>query len=591
MLTRRTLDVQPADGMSDLDPEAIQRVREEAWPTVQDADELHDALLLLGFVTESEITAWREYLAPLIADGRVGRVCVADRGVWFAAERAGLVQALFPDAAMEPAPRAVPGQAGRGHEREKALLELVRARLEGVGPVTAADIAGPLGVREGDVSVALLALERKGTAFRGKFAGRSETEFCDRRLLARIQRYTLDKLRQQIEPVSSADFMRFLFVWQHAHPDHRLEGPLGLVAVLEQLQGFHLPAVAWEGDVLRSRLNRYDPAWLDQLCLSGELAWGRLLPPSNPEGRTSGFIRSVPVTLMFREKLPAFRLAGNGDDGPRLSAAAKQVLEHLTHRGASFLQDLARHTGRLPSQVEKALGELVAQGLVTGDGFDALRSLLKPSADRPPRSNGRSNGAYARAFQPNRAAPGRWSLFQQDVDEVGGSEQNDVASRDESVEMAARQLLARYGVVFHRLLLREEGLPPYRELLKVFRRLEARGEVRGGRFVAGFSGEQYALPEAVQQVRGARRAPLDGVHIVLSAADPLNLAGITSPAQRVPAIASNRVIYCDGVPVAARIGKEVLSLLPSEPVPSAEARDALASSTRKGRPEAAPMPA
>ena len=591
VLTRRTLDVQPADGMSDLDPEAIQRVREEAWPTVQDADELHDALLLLGFVTEAEMSLWEDYLTPLIADGRVGRVNPASQPIWFAAERASLISSVFPGAPMEPMPRAVPGQAGRPHEPEEALLELVRARLEGVGPVTAADIAGPLGVREGDVSVALLALERNGTAFRGKFAGRSETEFCDRRLLARIQRYTLDRLRQQIEPVSSADFMRFLFVWQHAHPDHRLEGPLGLVAVLEQLQGFHLPAVAWEGDVLRSRLNRYDPAWLDQLCLSGELAWGRLLPPSNPEGRTSGFIRSVPVTLMFREKLPAFRLAANGDDGPRLSAAAKQVLEHLTQRGASFLQDLARPTGRLPSQVEKALGELVAQGLVTGDGFDALRSLLKPSADRPPRSNGRSNGAYARVFQPNRAAPGRWSLFQQDVDEVGNSEQNDVASRDESVEMAARQLLARYGVVFHRLLLREEGLPPYRELLKVFRRLEARGEVRGGRFVAGFSGEQYALPEAVQQVRGARRAPLDGVHIVLSAADPLNLAGITSPAQRVPAIASNRVIYCDGVPVAARIGKEVLSLLPSEPVPSAAAREALASSTRKGRPEAAPLPA
>ncbi len=584
VLTRRSLDVRPTDGMNDLDPDAIRRVREEAWPAVQDTDELHDALLLLGYVTELEMTPWQDHLSSLIPAGRVGRIVRAGQPIWFAAERAPLIRALFPDVPMEPMPRTVPGQERRVHEPEEALLELVRARLESLGPVTATDIAGPLGVPDGDVSVALLALERRGAAFRGKFVGRSETEFCDRRLLGRIQRYTLDRLRQQIEPVASADFMRFLFVWQHAHPDHRLEGPLGLVAVLEQLQGFHLPAAAWEGEVLRSRVSRYDPAWLDQLCLSGELVWGRLLPPSNPEGRSSGLIRSVPVTLMFREKLERFASASHGNassnGGPRLSAAAKQVLEHLTRRGASFLQDLARHTGRLPSQVEKALGELVAQGLVTGDGFGALRSLLRPSSVPSSRTNPRGGTAYARTFQTNQAAPGRWSLFQPDCD--GMPEDNETGNRDDAVEGVARQLLARYGVVFHRLLTREEGLPPYRELLRVFRRLEARGEVRGGRFVAGFSGEQYALPEAVQQVRAARRSSPDGLHIVISGADPLNLVGITGPAQRVPAIANNRVVYCDGVPVAARIGKEALSLLPSEPSPSVEALEALAASTRRG---------
>ena len=285
---------------------------------------------------------------------------------------------------------------------------------------------------------------------------------------------------------------------------------------------------------------------------------------------------------MFREKLSCYAPVLDEAAGPRLSAAAQQVLDYLTQRGASFLQDLARHTGRLPAQVEKALGELVAQGLVTGDGFEGLRGLLKPSRDRTARGNGRVPGSYSRAFQPSRAAPGRWSLFQQDLGGIDSLEGNGTGKKDRAVEGVARQLLARYGVVFHRLLLREEGLPPYRELLKVYRRLEARGEVRGGRFVAGFSGEQYALPEAVQQVRAARRSAADGMHIVISAADPLNLAGITSPGQKVPAISSNRVVYCDGVPVASRVGKEAHSLLPSEPTPSAEARQALTVSLQNG---------
>ena len=581
VLTRRTLDVEPTDGMADLDPDAIRRVREEAWPLVGDEDELHDALLQLGFATETEMAQWHEHLPSLVSQGRAGRIDQGGQPIWFAAERAPLVRSLFPLAHMDPAPKAVSSGPACTDEPEQALLELARGRLQCLGPVTAKDIADPLGLNEGDVALALLSLERRGEVFRGKFEGRGPTEFCDRRLLSRIQRYTLDRLRQQIEPVSSADFMRFLLVWQHAHPDHRLEGPLGLVAVLEQLQGFHLPAAAWEDHVLRTRLNRYDPTWLDQLCLSGELAWGRLLPPSSPDGRSTGAIRSVPVTLMFREKLATYA-HGNCSDTPRLSPAAKQVLEHLTQRGASFLQELARHTGRLPAQVEKALGELVAQGLVTGDGFDALRGLLKPSDDRSSRSGGRGANSYARAFQPNRSGQGRWSLFQSDrcfADELAedGAEQ-----KPESVEGVARQLLARYGVVFHRLLLREEGLPPYRELLRVFRRLEARGEIRGGRFVAGFSGEQYALPEAVQQVRASRRAAPDGMHIVINATDPLNLVGITGPAQRIPAIVSNRIVYCDGVPVAARVGKEALSLLPSKPVPSAEAREVLMASSRKG---------
>ena len=573
VLTRRTLDVEARDGLAALDPEAIARVREEAWPEVEDADELHDALLLLGYLNDQEMERWRPHLGALVEAGRVGRlVSQSGRGVWFAAERLDLIQALFPDATFEPQPKPVPGSTPENWEPDKALTELVRGRLEGLGPTTVTEVAASLDIPDGDVAVALLGLERKGFVLRGQFARADGTEYCERRLLARIQRYTLDKLRQQIEPVSAADFMRFLFAWQHVDPEHQLDGPMALVAVLEQLQGFHMPAAAWEGKALTARLRHYDPAWLDRLCLSGELAWGRVLPPASNGVRHGGNLRSAPITLIFRELLPGWLSGGqdqeeNGER--RLSAAANQIVEFLAQRGPSFFPELVTHTRRLPSQVERTLSELVSQGLVTGDGFDGLRTLMVPASRRGPSPRKRSKGARLSGHGNGVAASGRWSLLHAQPD---GS-----AQEGEQVERVARQLLQRYGIVFHRLLVREEGLPRWRDLLRVYRRLEARGEVRGGRFVAGFSGEQYALPDAVQQVRAVRRARPSGALISISAADPLNLAGVTSPGPRVPSIASNRVVYRDGIPIAALAGGAPSSLVPSQPTLEPDVQGALRS--------------
>ena len=577
VLTRRTLDVEPGDGLADLDPEAIDRVREEAWPEVQDADELHEALLLLGYVTEQEMVPWEPYLDDLLEAGRVGRLTASlNRAIWFAAERFSQVQTLFPNAITEPLPRPVPGEPDASWEADRALVELLRGRLEGLGPVTAADVADSLGFAEGEITTALLTLEREGFLIRGRFTGRGGTEYCQRRLLARIQRYTLDRLRQQIEPVSAADYMRFLFAWQHVDSEHRLDGPLGLVAVLEQLQGFHLPAVAWESQVLPARLRHYDAGWLDRLCLSGELAWGRLVPPASISRRHSGVVRSAPITLVFRDRLATWLTTGQGrndKEGPRISAGARQIVDYLAQRGPSFVQELVRHTGRLPSLVERALGELVGQGMITGDGFDGLRILVRSHQHRVQPHHRRGQASFSNSRGADAMASGRWSLLRPQM--------VDVSEGGDPVEAKARQLLHRYGVVFHRLLVREEGLPPWRELLRAYRRLEARGEIRGGRFVAGFSGEQYALPEAIQQIRAVRRVEPSGALIAISAADPLNLAGITGPGHRVPSTTTNRLVYRDGVPVAARVGGVPTSLVPSQPLASPDLELALKGQTSR----------
>jgi ATP-dependent Lhr-like helicase len=403
--------------------------------------------------------------------------------------------------------------------------------------------------------MALIALEVEGFTLRGEFTSANSEEWCDRRLLARIHRYTIDRLRSEIEPVTAADFLRFLFGWHHVSPDHRLDGPAALVAVLDLLEGFEMPLSAWEGNALPSRLRHYDPAWLDQLCLSGELAWARLYPPNaapaengsggnGKRGRKSGATRSSPVSMVFRENLPTYLSLDSSKEPPALKGAAKDILELLQQRGASFMQDMARATGRLPAQVEEGLSELVARGLVTSDGFEGLRSLTSPARSKSLHRMRPGQRSVTKTMMAQRMGSGRWSLLDRNEDET-----------EESVrtEFIARKLLRRYGVVFHRLLLREPHLPPWRDLLRVFRKLEARGEIRGGRFVAGFSGEQYALPHAISQLRAARRAKPDGTTVTVGGADPLNLVGILTPGQRVPSLPTNRVTYRDGVPEAVEI--------------------------------------
>src|SRR5581483_2199012 len=397
-----------------------------------------------------------------------------------------------------------------------------------------------------------------GAILRGKFTdgtartGGSEpntTEWCDRRLLARIHRLTVSTLRKQIEPVSPAQFMRWLLRWQHVTPDSQVQGARATLEVLRQLQGFEIPANAWERQVLARRIADYDPKWLDQLCLTGAVGWGRLSPhpatleASDGNGRRRVIPTSVaPITFFVREEADWMMPRGSAVEAQGLSAVARQVFEYLRQRGASFFADIVRATGKLKAEIETGLWELVAAGLVTADGFDNLRALIDPK-----RRAGQGSG---RTSRPRHSA-GRWAILHNDT----------AVERERALEATCWMLLKRYGVVFRDLLARESNLPKWRELQIVFRRLEARGEIRGGRFIDGFLGEQFALPVAVESVRATRKLPTTGEVITVSAADPLNLVGVIVPGERIPAISGRTVSYRDGVAL--------------EPEPGLQARVAL----------------
>ncbi len=516
--SRRASEPTSAADLGALDPAAIERVRDEVWPEVADADELLDALTVSGFLTEREGKAgrdgisWEPFFAELVRDGRAG----GRAGLWIAGEWLQREFSLDDDATVQ---------------------ELVRGRLEVSGPVTAGDVAGLLGVSEATVDTALAALEASGVVLRGYFTpDRGVLEWCNRRLLARIHRYTLTKLRAEIEPVTTADLVRFLMVWQRLEPNERAQGLEGLATVIDQLQGYEAAAAAWETDLLAARCVEYDPAQLDMLCLTGRVGWGRLSPPAGADGAApSRPVRSTPISLFPREQAELW-LTRPLAERPALLGYAGGVLAALEARGASFLPELASASGLLPTQVELGLAELVAAGMVSSDSYAGLRSLLITSAKRPP---------IARA-----SSAGRWSRLTTAVLPDG-------VDRHVLIERYCRALLARYGVVFHRLLDHETIPVTWRELVQVFRRLEARGEIRGGRFVSGPTGEQFALPDAVARLRAVRRLPHSGEPIVISAADPLNLVGVLVQGRRVAAIASNRIAFVDGVPVAALEAGEI----------------------------------
>jgi ATP-dependent helicase Lhr and Lhr-like helicase len=575
--TRRAFEPSSADDLGALDPAAIERVRDEAWPEIGNPDELHDALLTSGFLSEIEGlsgrigVSWAGYFLELVGAGRAQAVELEPgRMLWVATERLPEISAALERPGSGPV------------ERDAGIRELLRGRLGITGPATAAELAASLGLRPPDADVALAALEGEGVVLRGHFSAEaSELEWCDRRLLARIHRYTLNRLRAEIEPVSAADFMRFLFAWQRLDPEHRVAGLEGLASLLTQLDGYQLPAAAWETEVLASRCDEYDPGLLDTLCLTGRVAWGRIgetaeVEPNRTTGpmegsgngsdpatsarrRAAGPIRSTPIGLFLREHASDW-LAGKVVD-PRLSSYAARVREVLTQQGASFFHELVPASGLLPTQVEQALAELAGAGVVTSDSFAGLRALITPSGKRKPLSGARRR---QRTAPHGIESAGRWSLLKSWHDKTA-----------EETELFANTLLRRYGVVFKRLLARETAAPPWRDLLLVYRRLEARGEVRGGRFVSGMSGEQFALPEAVGQLRSIRRLGGSGRLIGISGADPLNLTGIVTPGDRVPGLASNRVLYRDGVPVLAREAGTVRWLIPEEGDPSAELVHAL----------------
>ena len=565
VMSRRWLDEESAAGLGRLDVAAIERVRVEAWPSAANADELHDALLGLGFVAEQEVgSQWGAFLATLTQAGRATRLTVraspalaatdAARALWVAAERLPQFSAVFPQARHSPQVAAPAEFAVRAWSAAEALVEIVRGRLGGLGPVTASALSDSMAVPVPDIDGALAKLAAEGFAMRGMFSpGASQAEWCDRALLARIHRYTVKRLRQEIEPVSGQDFMRFLCRWQHVLPSERRQGPDALAALITQLEGFEAPAVAWEADILPARLENYDFTWLDDLCLAGRAVWTRLTVPARVIAKNSAPIRTTPVTLLPRRSLGLWNGAVPATDSSPLSPRAQRALGQLQIHGASFYDEIVEATGMLRTQVEDALAELVVLGLVHSDSFAGLRALLTPSDRRKPLSEGKRRRRTA-LFGIEDA--GRWAVVRRPAPSTAAAGAF-YAPEHEVVEHIAGTLLRRYGVVFWRLLEREATwLPPWRELLRVLRRLEARGEIRGGRFVAGITGEQFALPEAIGLLRETRRAPPAPVWVSLSAADPLNLLGNIVPGPKVPAVSNNRVLYRDGVAVAALVAGE-----------------------------------
>ncbi|HYX80398.1 MAG TPA: DEAD/DEAH box helicase [Actinomycetota bacterium] len=534
---RRGLPVEARD-LGRLDPEAIERVRDEARPDPRDADELHD--LLMTVIGLRPVDEWRGWFDELVEEGRALTLLTPEVELWCAVERRPALAVLFPGAIARPDLRSPVAVAAI--DKDAAAAELLRGHLEYRAPSTELELSEATGLPTSDVTITLARLEAEGFAFRGHFTSSDgPDEFCARRLLARIHGYTQQRLRREIEPVTAQDLMRFLLRWQHVAPGTHREGRLGVLAIVEQLQGFELAAGTWEQAALRSRIEGYRPEWLDNVCLSGDVTWGR---PSLRNGDADGAqrrngmtpSRATPITLAIRDDLPWLLQAARGDRTPTEPGPGRtaDVLDALRRHGALFRSDLVTLTRRLPGEVEEALWEAVARGLVNADGFEALRSLLhrRRSAESWDRRRLRrgSGGTSARSA-------GRWSL----VPALVATD-----DPDELAEALAEQLLARWGVVFRDLLVRETFTVPWREVLWALRRMEARGTIRGGRFVNGFSGEQFATPEAIEILRAVRKAPRSDETIRISAADPLNLVGIVLPGARVPAVPTNSVTYVDG---------------------------------------------
>jgi ATP-dependent Lhr-like helicase len=576
---RRVLPASVLEEVGALDPAAIAQVQQEAWPDVRDADELHDVLHTLMMLPSPAdgsplltarslhaTTHWTQFFDRLQSENRAVVAEADGQKYWVAAERLEWFQAIHPvETGLAPSPARSISSLAEGDAASRvstvkpddALLAAVQGWIAHLGPTTAPEIGELLGLPASEVDKALLRIEASGAILRGNFrpagsrpaasANALDTEWCERRLLARIHRLTLATLRKQIAPVTASQFMSWLLKWQHVAPGTQVRGEHGTFGVIRQLQGFEIPASAWERFVLARRISDYDPAHLDQLCLAGAVGWGRLSPhPATLEatgidenGRETRRrvipTRVAPIAFFVREDADWMRAHHPGAENSGtsfLSTVAQALLELLKQRGALFFPDMVRATGRLKAEVETGLWELVAAGLVTADGFENLRALVTPRS-----AAGSGLAKVMGKVRRPRHAPGRWSLLH-----------TEGADRDRSVESCCWMLLRRYGVVFRDLLARETNLPRWRELQIGYRRLEDRGEVRGGRFVDGFVGEQFALPEAVESLRAQRKLPqnVNAERVVIAAADPLNLVGIIVPGDRIPAISGRSVAFRNG---------------------------------------------
>ncbi|MBB5015075.1 ATP-dependent Lhr-like helicase [Rehaibacterium terrae] len=621
--SRRWADPESAEDLGRLDPGAIAAVREEAWPEARNAEELHEALLGIGWLTAEEAArgpGWEKWLAELAAARRATRLSPAPAGrgvgarvrrpanattsspphtdpvpagaggkhdLWIAAERLPQFLAIHPRAAWQPRIDAPAEYARVEWTAEDALPELLRARLTGLGPVTAADLAASISLPVADIELALRRLERDGYALRGRFtpgaspagadaespamAGRtaaegSAPEWCERHLLARIHRYTLGRLRREIEPVAPRDFMRFVFEWQRVAPGTQAAGPDALAAVLGQLEGYEAAAGAWESELLPLRVADYEIGWLDELSMTGRVAWTRLRAAAGHTAGTprtgSGPVRATPIVLLPRKAMPRWTaLVAEQADGLPLSSRARRVADWLREHGASFFDELMDGTRLLQAELEDALGELVSAGQVNADGFAGLRALLVPSSERDGKR--RKRGRRPALF--GIADAGRWSLLRRAPPATAADARQRQRDEAESLEYIVRVLLRRYGVLAWQLLQREaDWLPPWRDLRRACQRMEARGELRGGRFIAGLSGEQFALPEAIGLLRRVRQREPDGTLVCVCGVDPLNLSGIVVAGPKLPSLAGARVLYRDGMPVATLVGGEFATHVPMD---------------------------
>jgi ATP-dependent Lhr-like helicase len=539
-----------------LDPAAIAEVCDDAWPDVRDAEELHDALLTLialparqqadapaanrlhGKLQQS-LPTWNNLFDQLAQDRRAFRGHLEGEVYWVAAERMRTFAQVFPSASFVEFP--LPDfESPSAANREDALLSLVSGWIAHSGPVTANQLATLIALPASDIDKSFLRLESRGVVLRGKFTDPAspETEWCERRLLARIHRLTLGGLRKQIQSVTPAQFMNWLLRWQHIAPSTQLLGERGTLEAIRQLQGYEAPANSWERQILRRRIADFDPTMLDRLCLTGVVGWGRLSPhPATLEAVSDAKRRVIPtsvapITFFVREEAEWMipRRETGEAEVTGLSSDAAAILQFLRQRGASFFADIVRSVGKLKSEVESALWELVAAGLLTADGFDNLRALIDPKR--------RSGQGIGRTSRPRHSA-GRWSLLFSE----------DAHDRTRALESTCWMLLRRYGIVFRELLRRETSLPKWRELLITLRRLEDRGEVRGGRFVSGFLGEQFGLSMAVDSLRAQRNQQPTGDLVTISADDPLNLVGIVVPGERVAANSGKLVAFREGIAV------------------------------------------
>lgn len=546
VVSRRWLDPKEASDLTVLDPESVEQVIKTAWPVMVSPDETHDALMTLGYLVDTEIEASiRTRLMELQSVHRAVRFQQGDQSLWFAAERIPWIKSVFGASGKEvllepqgiethlPKPLLSPSPGP-----EDALRDLLRARLGGCGPVSIRTLANSLALPSSAIESALYALESEGSVLQGSFTRKDTLEWCDRRILARIHRTRIHEQRKRVTAVSGSQFMRFLFGWHRILPGEQPEGPGGLSAVLEQLEGYEAPARCWESHLLPARLQHYDPVWLDQLCLSGKIVWSRLRSPR----AGSSPLRTTPIAFCNRRRLRIWQTQGISPELKGLSAAARNLIDCMTVNGPLFFDEITEATGLLPSQAENALGELIARGWVYSDGFSGFRGLLVPEQRRQ----------KYRQYRFGLDEAGRWNL-------AHPAESHDQAppSSESEIDRFVRVLLRRYGVLFKALLETETLMPPWMVLLPHLRRMEICGDVQGGRFVAGAFGEQFALPEAIEGLRRAQALTDEGPLVTLSACDPLCLQGIVTAGPRIPRVLGNRVLYRDGIAIGHRVGKHV----------------------------------